>query len=115
MGGGGSSVTYVYISHDKLKQAVAYCLDDSNCTGAVSGAQQNSYIGEGKPDCGYLDKTARKLIKHAGCESFENKNTNQNSFTSYIENLQEKEKEIENIEIDNNIRNKKRQKTKHKT
>jgi len=112
MGGGGSSITYVYISTDKLKKAVAYCLDDSNCTGAVGGAQQNSYIAEGNAVCGYLDKTARKLIKHAGCESFENKDNNQNSFTSYIENLQEKEKEIHNIEIDNNVRNKKNKKQK---
>lgn len=90
-GGGGPSITYVYINNDSLKKAVAYCLDDVNCTGAVSGAQNNAYIG--KPEvCGYLDKTARKLIKHAGCENFDNKNRGEETFTSFIENLEEKEK-----------------------
>ena len=90
-GGGGPSITYVYVNQEEIKKAIAYCLDDKNCTGDVGGAQKNGYIGDGIPACGYLDKTARKLIKHAGCESFENKVVSGEGFTSFIDNLQKKE------------------------
>ena len=115
-GGGGPSITYVYIEQDALKKAVANCLDDKNCTGAVSGAQHNGYIGDGAYECGYLDRTARKLIKHAGCESFENNlgGGGGESFTAYIDNLQKKEAKEEsaktNEENQNVERKNKRQK-----
>jgi hypothetical protein len=90
-GGGGPSITYVYVSQDKLMKAVAYCLDDKNCSAAVADAQKNDYIGN-KDICGYLDITARTLIKNGTCETFENKtNSIGESFTSMIENLEKKE------------------------
>jgi hypothetical protein len=97
-GGGGPSITYVYVSQDALKKAVAYCLDDKNCSGGVADAQKNSYIGD-KDYCGYLDITARTLIKNGTCETFENKTNNiGESFTSIIENLEKKES-LENQRI----------------
>lgn len=95
-GGGGPTIIKVRVSDDSLKKAVAYCLDDGNCNGSVAGDQDNGYINDAKV-CGYLDKTARKLIAHAGCENFENKNIKGESFTSFIHNLEKKE-EIEEIE-----------------
>jgi len=98
-GGGGSSVVEVVVNDDNLKQAVAYCLDEGNCNDNVGNKQQNKHIKD--PNiCGFLDKTAKQLIRHAGCESFNQKNE---GFTSMIENLEKQEKieidQKENIEV----------------
>jgi hypothetical protein len=98
-GGGGPSITYVYVEQALLKKAVAYCLDDKNCSGEVAKAQNNTQIDD-KDVCGFLDITARTLIKNGTCESFENKTNNNigESFTSIIENLEKKES-VENQRI----------------
>jgi len=90
-GGGGPSITYVYVEQPALKKAVAYCLDDKNCSGAVAEAQNNTNISD-KDVCGYLDITARTLIANGTCETFENNTNNIGiTFTSIIENLEKKE------------------------
>jgi hypothetical protein len=88
-GGGGPTITYVYVNDDNLKKAVAYCLDEGNCGDAVGDKQNNGYIKDASI-CGFLDKTAKQLIAHAGCESFNQKNE---SFTSMMEKLEKQEKE----------------------
>lgn len=101
MGGGGGQarVIEVVVNDDNLKQAVAYCLDEGNCNDNVGNKQQNGYIKD-PAVCGFLDKTAKRLIRHAGCESFNQKHE---SFTSMLEDLEKNEKkEIdrkENIEV----------------
>ena len=98
-GGGGQTIVEVVVNDDKLKQAVAYCLDEANCNNNVASKQQNDHI-KNPAICGFLDKTAKQLIRHAGCESFNQKHE---SFSSMLENLEKKEKkEIdrkENIEV----------------